>query len=183
MKSKFPLLILIISILFLASGCKKKPTYYMPQEFKDYVDFPVGSYWIYEDSVSGIKDSIYLYGRNLTIYEFEQNYFNYERLEQNFYSSYNNHLRAQSCLFSDDPSFYEYSGYGYYAMRKNWNVEYIIKYDSLKILDEWFKNVYCIYTYVDNKIYYYWVKHIGLIKKENADSSENWLLKSYHINN
>ena len=183
MKSKFPLLILIISILFLASSCKKKPTYYMPQEFKDYVDFPVGSYWVYEDSVSGIKDSIYLYGRNLTIYELNNFYCNCEKLEQNFYSSYNNHLRAQSWLISDDPSFYVYRGYGYYTMRKNGNVEYIINYDSLKIIDEWYKNVYCIYNYANDKTYYYWVKYIGLIKKENADSSENWLLKSYHINN
>jgi hypothetical protein len=155
----------------------------MPQEFKDYVDFPVGSYWVYEDSVSGIKDSIYLYQRNLTIYDFERNYCYYEKLEQNFYSSYNNHLRAQSWLDVDDPSFYEYSGYGYFTLRKNFNVVYIINYDSLKILDEWYKNVHCIYNYPNNKIYYYWVKHIGLIKKENVDSSENWLLKSYHINN
>ncbi len=183
MKTKFYLFILMISILFLASNCKKKPTYYMPQEFKDYVDFPVGSYWVYEDSVSGIKDSIYLYGRNLTIYEPDNFYFKCEELEQNFYSSYNNELRAYSCLLIDDPSFYEYCGYGYYTTKANWNVEYIINYDSLKILDEWFKNVYCIYTYAKNKIYYYWVKNIGVIKKENADSSENWLLKSYHINN
>ena len=155
----------------------------MQHEFKDYVDFPVGSYWVYEDSVSGIKDSIYLYQRNLTIYDFERNYCYYEKLEQNFYSSYNNHLRAQSWLDVDDPSFYEYSGYGYFTLRKNFNVVYIINYDSLKILDEWYKNVHCIYNYPNNKIYYYWVKHIGLIKKENVDSSENWLLKSYHINN
>ena len=178
------ILFLILAIICcLASSCKKRPTYYMPQEFKDYVDFPVGSYWVYEDSVSGIKDSIYLYGRNLTIYECEHNYCNYEKLEQNFYSSYNNHLRAQSWLISDDTSFYVYSGYGYYAMRKNCNVEYIINYDSIKIIDEWYKNVYCIYNYANDKTYYYWVKHIGLIKKENVDSSENWLLKSYHINN
>ena len=178
------ILFLILAIICcLASSCKKRPTYYMPKEFKDYVDFPVGSYWIYEDSVSGIKDSIYLYGRNLTIYELNNFYCNCEKLEQNFYSSYNNHLRAQSWLISDDPSFYVYSGYGYYAMRKNCNVEYIINYDSIKILDEWYKNVYCIYNYANDKTYYYWVKHIGLIKKENVDSSENWLLKSYHINN
>jgi len=174
----------MISILFLASNCKKKPTYYMPQEFKDYVDFPVGSYWVYEDSISGNIDSIYLIDYKTYIFDPQHTcYCYYEILEQNFYSSYNNHLRAQSWLDMDDPSYYEYSGYGYFTMRKNWNVEYIINYDSLKILDEWFKNVYCIYTYAKNKIYYYWVKNIGVIKKENADSSENWLLKSYHINN
>ncbi|MDI6832759.1 MAG: hypothetical protein QMD02_02790 [Bacteroidales bacterium] len=184
MKSKFLLFILIISILFLASGCKKKPTYYMLQEFKDYVMYPVGSYWVYEDSISGNIDSINLIDYKIYIFDPEHTcYCNYEKLEQNFYSSYNNHLHAQSWLDMDDPSFYEYSGYGYFTMRKTWNVEYIIKYDSLKILDEWYKNVYCIYTYAKNKIYYYWVKNIGVIKKENVDSSENWLLKSYHINN
>jgi len=184
MKTKFPLFILIISILFLAADCNKKPTYYMPQEFKDYVIYPVGSYWVYEDSISGNIDSIYLIDYKIYIFDTEHAYyFKYERLEQNFYSSYNNHLRARSWLTTDDPSFYVYRGYGYYTMRKNGNIEYIINYDSLKILDEWYKNVYCVYNYANDKTYYYWVKHIGLIKKENVDSSENWLLKSYHINN
>jgi hypothetical protein len=162
----------------------------MPQEFKDYVDFPVGSYWIYEDSVSGIKDSIYLYGRNLTIYEFDRNYCYYEKLEQNFYSSYNNQLRAKSWLEMDDPSFYEYSGYGYYTMRKTWNVEYIINYDSLKILDEWYKEVKCLCRNNigwNNDLIYYWAKDIGVIRKEEPASPSSdtilvWNLKKYHIN-
>ena len=68
----------------------------MPQEFKDYVDFPVGSYWVYEDSISGNIDSIYLIDYKTYIFDPQHTcYCYYEILEQNFYSSYNNHLRAQ----------------------------------------------------------------------------------------
>ena len=43
------ILFLILAIICcIASDCDNDiPTYYMPQEFKDYVDFPVGSYWVY----------------------------------------------------------------------------------------------------------------------------------------
>ena len=57
--------LIFISFLLIAlvqSCCKKPkiPTYYMPQEFKDYVDFPVGSWWVYEDSVTKKLDTVSL---------------------------------------------------------------------------------------------------------------------------
>jgi len=197
MKSKFYLFILIISILCLASSCKKKPTYYMPQEFKDYVDFPVGSYWIYEDSVSGIKDSIYLYGRNLTIYECEYNYCNYEKLEQNFYCLYWQQCSGISMVEEIDPLIYTYIGpLGYYFGDCNvgtnvYNGEYLAYYDSLNINNKWYKEVKCFCRNNigwNNDLIYYWAKDIGVIRKEEPTSPSSdtilvWNLKSYHINN
>ncbi|MFY9419207.1 MAG: hypothetical protein WAP17_09025, partial [Bacteroidales bacterium] len=57
----------------------------------------------------------------------------------------------------------------YYTMRKTWNVEYIINYDSLKILDEWYKEVKCLCRNNigwNNDQIYYWAKDIGVIRKE-----------------
>lgn len=55
-----------IGCLFLAAyvpipGCfHEQLTYYMPQDFKDYVVFPVGSYWVYEEMYSHEIDTVRL---------------------------------------------------------------------------------------------------------------------------
>jgi len=59
----------LLSVIIMTASCQNEPipTYYMPQEFKDYVDFPVGSYWIYEDSISGDVDTFTIIGRKIEI--------------------------------------------------------------------------------------------------------------------
>jgi len=54
---------IIISILvfvMLATSCKKPPTYYINSDMKAAFNFPVGSYWVYKDSLSGQIDSFYV---------------------------------------------------------------------------------------------------------------------------
>jgi len=158
----------------------------MPQEFKDYVVFPVGSYWIYEDSLSNNVDSLYLTSVDIHIQEIEKSNYFHEEMFQYFYSSQNNKLTARTRRFSSN-NIYEYYGYGYYfditkGQTNCTGGTLYAKYDSLKVLNVWYKDVVCIKGNGMPR-FYYWVKNIGLIKKENADSSENWLLKSYHINN
>jgi hypothetical protein len=57
------LLSLVVSILLLSSKCRKHcdpiiPEKVMiPQEILDYIDFKVGTYWVFKDSVSGSLDS------------------------------------------------------------------------------------------------------------------------------
>jgi len=54
--------ILIVSLtIFISTTCKKKqPPPYVPmtQEFKDYIYFKEGTYWVYKDSINGALDSI-----------------------------------------------------------------------------------------------------------------------------
>ncbi|MGB3901769.1 MAG: hypothetical protein WBI08_07110 [Bacteroidales bacterium] len=66
----------------------------MSQEFKDYVLFPVGSFWVYKNTSSGIEDSIFLFKQEIKIMEAAPNEreFNCEVFEQNFYSSINDTL-------------------------------------------------------------------------------------------
>jgi hypothetical protein len=67
---KYIILISVILLLSANKGCTPScnkdelPTYLMDENFKSYVDFPVGSYWTYQE-ISDIKliDSIYLFKR------------------------------------------------------------------------------------------------------------------------
>ena len=73
MKLLLTSLILGIGIFFLTSsscerpGDEMKETAYLSDSLKAYCDFQVGSYWIYQDSVSKKLDSVYVYMRNTDI--------------------------------------------------------------------------------------------------------------------
>jgi hypothetical protein len=62
MKIKIYLSLTLLIIGFLGTKCRKDntppPTYYLPQEIKDYMYFQPGTYWVYKDSASGVLDSV-----------------------------------------------------------------------------------------------------------------------------
>jgi hypothetical protein len=54
-------LIPLLGVLTLVFSCREKPdppTYYIPDAYKSYIAFQPGTYWVYEDSVSGVLDSV-----------------------------------------------------------------------------------------------------------------------------
>ena len=62
------LTIFLLSIVLLQSCCKKNEpapdpyhNYKMPHEMLDYSYFKPGTYWVYQDSVSGAIDSVWVY--------------------------------------------------------------------------------------------------------------------------
>src|SRR5690606_22343723 len=62
-KMKKLYLLMFIGVLLLPVGCKKEPkpipgVTSFPQELKDLFYFQPGTWWIYEDSISGILDTI-----------------------------------------------------------------------------------------------------------------------------
>ena len=72
------------------SDDEKEPTYYMSQEFKDYVLFPEGSWWVYENQYGQI-DSINLYSQDTEIKDGKDDYpYNFEWVNQNLFSSHYN---------------------------------------------------------------------------------------------
>ncbi len=188
MKKIIVLFAIAIAICFICGNCEKPggPTYYIPQELKDYVMFPKGSYWIFEDSLSGAIDSIYLI--DYKTYIEEPNFHEkQEILEQTFYSSYWNNERKGGGELSSvgNPAVYSYGGIkGHYISSSDVGYKidnqyyYLSYHDSLKVNNVWYKSVKCIVYY--NKLNY-WVKHIGPVKVEIPDST-NWILKKYHIN-
>ena len=201
MKTKFPLFILMISILFLASDCdrvKDRPTYYLDQEIKDYTLFPIGSYWIYKDSLTNNIDTVSIISQTIEIYSGGEEPIKWEVFSQNRYSSYNNDtvfgFGESYALYSE--GFCTYGERGWCRFFSQKEIGYMLQnyllyenyYDSLFINNKWYKEIKVFkfsFNSPDTSIIerYYYGKNIGLIKKENADSSENWLLTSYHINN
>ena len=191
MKSKFYLFILIISILCIASDCDRdnRPTYYMTQDFKDYVMYPVGSYWVYVDSISGETDSIVLTEQETFIEEPGDFWdFYWENIRQKIYSSYyNRFISAGGEIYCEHPLVYSYYGWGQYLSTENGlssidAYEYLY-YDSLKINEKWYYNVKCYYK-KNAGISSFWALGIGIIRKEDTIiNNKIWNLKSYHINN
>ena len=194
-------IITIISIVFIASDCKKeeKPTVYMPQEFKDYVDFPVGSYWIYEDSISGAIDSVYIYNIKNEIVNSSHCHFKWEDLIQKLYSNNSvvntNHILA----ITDNPLTYKLIGKYFFIYKNDMlinfessGIKYINYYDSLNINNKYYYNINCFYQYSSSNINC-WTKDVGVIRKviktlkvtdtSSIDTNIVWKLKRYHINN
>ncbi len=86
------LISLFIIALLILTACgkndKEYSTYYLSQEYKDYVVYKVGSYWIYEDSASKSVDSIYLYNQEIKMHNGNQKInYNAEGISENKTSS------------------------------------------------------------------------------------------------
>ncbi len=70
MNIKNKTLFFLAIIGFVSSCCKKDtppPTYYVPQELKDWMYYKQGSYWVYQDSASNINDSVYVTSSEIKI--------------------------------------------------------------------------------------------------------------------
>jgi len=113
MKHKFLkhiILIAIIAILFF--GCKPEIIYYeIPEELLAYVDYPFGTYWKYQDSISGDTTEVKLTKRIFTekfLWNDESNIY-IDELKQKF-SKDSIEYYANSFFGSTDLETYFYSG-------------------------------------------------------------------------
>lgn len=51
---QFLLLLISTPLLFIAGCCQNAETYYVPEDFKAYFYFPIGSYWVYKNQFGKI---------------------------------------------------------------------------------------------------------------------------------
>ncbi|MBI4647496.1 MAG: hypothetical protein HY738_13130 [Bacteroidia bacterium] len=209
---KNTILIIIFLVCISAECCKEKesPTYYMPQEFKDYVVFPQGSYWIYEDSISEKMDSIILQTQTTKILEppsYNDWGYNYECLVDWVYSSYKNQTIFREGKYNEYIANNKNNSYIYYtgsytgsfsplfisniAIGKGSDgLIYELFNDSIIINDNLYKDVKVFSTIgqYNNSFFLrtYYSRHIGLIKviitKTDTSGTKVWELKKYHIN-
>ncbi len=85
----FIFLIIPLSADFcIPSKKENRRVYLMNEEFKSYVVFPKGSYWVYEEKNSGAQDSIYILEKYLNIGSYKYYDYDYESLAYYLYSSY-----------------------------------------------------------------------------------------------
>lgn len=142
---------------------------------------------MYEDSVSGVSDTVTLISSETSIVDpgtsYDVSEYRNEKLSNEFYSSY---LDAQFQLSTQYViDIFEYVGIWYlYDISSGVNdiqCAYLFSvYDTLLINNTPYFNVICIKRSCGGNGCYYWVKHIGLIKR--IDSSHVWQLKNYNIN-
>jgi len=163
---------ILITLLFVSclndGPFKNCDQHYFSDEYKSYVFFKEGSYWIYQDTLNNKIDSVYLLHHNVSLNDYCIPSSPYEEiLEQSYYSSFFNkftdtigsygHASRNTFnggVFSGDFSLYMDSG--------NWQGITYELLDSLQINNYWYKDVR-ILAYDFNK--YYWAKDIGLVKK------------------
>ncbi len=198
MKPKKILFLILAIICCIAADCdkepKEKPIYYLDQEIKDYTLFPVGSYWIYEDSLSNDIDTVSIISQTIKIFAGGEEPFKYEYFKQNIVTSYYNDtlFGGGSAWLLESEGFCEYSETGWLRFISQKQVGYKfdellyeIYYDSLFIINKWYKEVkvFTILTQDSSSLERcYFKKNIGIIKKEKYDGKV-WELLNYYINN
>ncbi len=109
---------LMILTICCVSGCRckdsEKPTVFVPEEIKLYVDFPTGSWWVYENIGNPeIRDSIYIYDDRSTLWDSDQECLFWEQRDY-YYVNLGGHnfdsLRTEVVQFSgvieDQTDFY-----------------------------------------------------------------------------
>ena len=196
-------LILSTAVLFTACPSKKdkseeKPIYYLNQMMKDYVIFPEGSWWVYEDSASGVVDTITVtYSkneivdrRNLDIvYEYQlikykSSHYNTEILAgaggqgASRYSENHPPTFIPTVMFFSSDEADSASLYTGYLVRH--------QLDSLQLEETVYKEVLQFTTtkFQHNLVpeFTFYAPHVGLIRKQLFNGTI-WNLKAYYINN
>ncbi len=195
-------LLLSTAVLFTACPSKKdkseeKPTYYLNQMMKDYVIFPVGSWWVYEDSASGVLDTITVTYSNNKMVDRSNLDIIYEYQLINYNSSYYkteilagarggmNYTYDESPppTFKPTIMFFSYPEgdslllYSGYLIRE--------KLNNLQIKDSAYNEVLKFTTtkFQHNLVpeFTYYAPHVGLIRKQLFNATV-WNLKTYFIN-
>ena len=209
MKTKTLFLLIIAWFLIFGANCKKDiPYYQIPQEFKDYIIFPEGSYWIYIDSVNTFVDSVNLIQQTF-IYR-ESSYpgasgkyeYYFDSFYQKYYCSFENgfvHKCGEFDILVGNINTYVYGQAGLLGMYILFMHPFIeggtsdVDYefmDFFQINNITYHNIkiFTNYKEYNNKKYerVYYCKNIGIIKRKIITTDNDsivWEIKEYHINN
>lgn len=189
--------IIVFTVLIMISCEEEKVLYPLDQEIKDYTYFPIGTFWIYMDSLLNEKDTLRVIGGEMGTYESTEKDFEYEYFSQFIYSTRKKanmlymgtaeyYLDYQTCVlnqYGNGPKFFSMKPRGY-----NYNnLIYEKNLDSLDVGQRCYNNIKVfkyIKTYTDTSDYerYYYVKKIGLIRKDINKTQEQWELIDFYLN-
>ena len=182
----------------------------VPQLLIDYGYFKPGTYWVYQDSASHARDSIYVtsswIGVDTILASHSQNYNGYygyfnvytlSTFEARKYRNWVNTVFTFSGI--TELSVYKYIGAdtikGTYLMTdylatgqydSGYPVAFENQYDSLKILNTWYKKVLLFHdnqnaTQNKSATNTYLSKNVGVIRKEILTPYKVWNLVRYQI--
>jgi hypothetical protein len=195
-------LFLLATSLFATCTPKEeeRPLYVIEQSTKDYLVFPVGSYWIYEAENSNLQDSLYLYRDESGIikkskivsynYEWIRNYcyysLNADTLIRGIDKSYESNLDVYGetsikFFFNGNYTFFN-RGICHDSVELTAN-NYLVRdcRDSVRvILGSTYRECIEFRDKYSGNVFVY-SRGVGLIRKEEA-SGRIWNLKRYFIN-
>lgn len=202
----------LVILLLIGCGCvpgegDDSTTYYIPDEFKAYIIFPKGSYWIYEEANTKEIDSVYIYRSESNIENGASKLgYNYEKYTSGYKSSLSEQDSVRGFGYPDlnDQNLFVYEEFrlndftnapytffsgGSIAQTIKYTSDFAIQYESfytsLKIEDDTYQNVKVFhhninyFSYQSERIYF--AENIGIIKRE-LFNGQTWQLKRYHIN-
>ncbi len=199
MKAIKTTLFFILTILTFGSCIKPIETVCMSEEMKSFIDFPVGSWWVYRDTSNNIVDSFYLETRTVNLRRPVESYIEYEYLEQRF--SHNNNsgefgmtsLESQKISgsrHSDHFLSYNQTWFSYFATEVEFKVAnkgYVEHFDSVVVFNKIYYDVRVFSNFMSDSVF--WCKDVGVIKKIVNPNNLNdtvggrlCLLEKYYIN-
>jgi len=195
----FPLLM----IFFLGSCCKDAETFMVPENFKQYFYFPIGSWWVYKNQNNAYDTVTISYVESKIVKENPEGCIEYEEITIKYQSSQFGTLRITSNRIYDFFTLCEYTSPHYYFTELTDFGTYTNgeqKAQSCSSEIEWWiedtviinnKNYYDVVvnkttsfippSITDFPIKGYFKENIGLVKRE-LQNGEIWELVDYKIN-
>jgi hypothetical protein len=198
---------ILLTVGFGSCDKENYPTYRMEADFKDYVLFPVGSYWVYNQEGNIRRDSIYLFNQIVSMNETRKIYrFNYEQFVQNMSSSYykDTLVGAGGAEKDGDLICFLYTE-GFLSTSLERNLQFYTKHDpgstldfteSMRVKYTETLNTYSVngHQYNDVKVFestiirdalmtrkIYYARGVGVIRKE-LFNGQVWNLQRYKVN-
>lgn len=187
-------LLLFITAILTTNSCKK-PVEPLPldKDFLSYFAFPKGSWWVYKDAKSGLRDSFYVakYQKGITQDKEMGSYegLSYD-LESKYIKSYGQAIPKSKIHFTYQTNGTD--GYAYrfstpnYVQFINETYKFSMKHlDSFQVNNIWYKDVYqteSLDSFGNATRNEFYAKNIGVIKRIHYGGIEMDLVK-YHHNN
>ena len=185
----------LITLILAAVGltaCGPKGPFYLNQNFKDYVVYNPGSYWVYHDMNSGLKDCVVAISNNYSMVILEGA--GLAEKEQSVVSSYSatygdsifkvtgeSNGPESSCGFGADSNNVLYAYFGYPYNTKDYGSYYLFNGgpDSIRINNKIYRDVIS-FTDTDQQKTVYWSRHTGIIKATSR--GKTWVLDTCVVN-
>ncbi|PLW92728.1 MAG: hypothetical protein C0592_09295 [Marinilabiliales bacterium] len=179
---------MFLLIIITALSCNRKDPceeFYFSNEYKAYIFFPTGSYWVYSDTTFNVTDSVNLQYQNVTLNDYCDTRTEFEEiLEQRYFSSF---------FYDGSPylSVWGHASHQYYNQEQDHPMGVFTDnanfYDTMTVNNVLYHDVRAV-QFSQGTAEFYWAKNIGLIKKVmpydyQSDSVVNFELVRYHINN
>lgn len=175
-----------IFLLLFITSCQfdyyEKPQFFLTQSDLEYFEFPTGSWWVYEDSVSLKRDSVILLSSDKRIIEEDEIEFVEELLLNRYQSSLRGAVIGK--FTAKSKKYIEWKEEDETSLEELFNYENFYEDKYTYLPNDSTKKHKIINFIWENKSHNIhktaYTKKIGLIKRESENTA--WRLVKFHIN-